>query len=204
MENTAVTRWAWIVVVIWLQAWSFTNSSLISKEATHCSGLWHTAIALAQRILATSQPWHRLQQWPVMIKSWEWEHDFYFNQTPKYQLAICYWPRHLSSLGQAKTAPVIYPLLNTLYSCCATLINSVSMSQDWFQCSVLESKVTAVAVEGYKHGISMTGEVSLFFLLISSWFLLQCAQHLMCNAMVRKDNTFLNIIFSSEELQVMI
>lgn len=45
----------------------------------------------------------------------------------------------------------------------------------------------------------MAGEVPVFFLVISSWFLLQCAQHLMCNAMVQ-NYTFLNIIFSSEEL----
>lgn len=46
----------------------------------------------------------------------------------------------------------------------------------------------------------MAGEGSLFFLVIFSWFLLQCVQHLMCNATLQKDNAFLNIIFCSEEL----
>lgn len=104
--------------------------------------------------------------------------------------------KHLLCFGQAT---VIYPLLITLHSYCATLINSVSMFQGWFKCSVLGSKLFGVAVWRYKHGISMAGEVPVFFLVISSWFLLQCAQHLMCNAMAQ-NYTFLNIIFSSEEL----
>lgn len=112
------------------------------------------------------------------------------------------WARHLqlvrnlSCFGQAS---VIYPLLITSHSYCATLINSVPMFQGWFKCSVLASKLFGVAVWGYKHSISMAGEVSLVFLVISSWFLLQYAQYLICNAMAQ-NYTFLNIIFSSEEL----
>lgn len=147
MESTAVTRGAWIVVVIiCLQAWSSTNSYLISRGNTSFRTVTRSN-SPGSGILATSQLWHRLQQWPVMIKSWEWEHDFYFDQDPKIPVGHLLWDRQRHS--------VIYPLLIILYSCCATLINSV-----------LESKLFAVAVWGYKHGIHMAGEVSIFFL----WF----------------------------------
>lgn len=132
MASTAVTRGAWtVVIIVWLQAWLFTNSYLVSRRQ------------------------HTIQ-------------DCYTQQQPVGHLLLA---KMFVFLGTGKTASVIYSLVITLYSCCATLLNSVTMFQNWFQCSVLESKLSAVPVWGYKHGISMVGKVSGFpcdFLLISA------------------------------------
>lgn len=85
-------------------------------------------------------------------------------QSTTWPVPVCYWPGHLPSLGQAVvTASVFYPALITLYRCFATLINSVSLSQDCDQCSVLEPNFFAIPVCSYKHAIYMAGEVSLGF-----------------------------------------
>lgn len=169
MENIAVTRGSWNVIVIWFQAWPFSNSSLTSKRQ---QSVWH----------GNRQQQHWLGgSWDTGCWNGQWwskaeENMDFISIRPQtgttWPVPVCYWPGHLSSLGKAVvTASVIYPALITLYWCFVTLINSVSLSQDWYECSVLEPKFFPISVYSYKHGVYiacgvyMAGEVSGFL-----WF----------------------------------